>query len=250
MKKILLITLVLLVTVGCGGSDDSLSYEEEVYSVMCRAQTWMCDDEELRQDFIENPHNVTGRLIAFEPARSTFNSDWSVTSSFEGTLQKEMLNTLRNMDIGHKRYFPTHIMLELSIERWIETAQNAKIYLAEEESILAKKAPDYFENIRSLRARKPNAPPLGYYDCDDIYYPDYERQQLRDTWANEPAEAQCMLLERENTVLEQIMNLFIFQAETGKWEDSYDEFLKSGDGFRNLAEEDGMLYNPYPSWKR
>jgi len=241
MKKILLIALVLLLTVGCGGSDDSLSYEEKVYLVICRAQTWMCDDEELRQDFIKSPGNVDRRLYAFDPERSGI-----VTSSFNGALQTELLKELRNMDIGHKRYYSTHSMLELSIERWIQTAQTTREYLSEEELYLARLYPDYFRDIRISRAKRASDPPLGYYGCEDVinYLPrDYSFRQPSST--SHLARQHCHLLIRENTVLEQIMDHFIILSRTEEWKDSYDQFLAPDSRYRGLVEKQGRIPNPH-----
>ena len=234
-----LIGLFLLTFVGCVGSD-SLSYEEKVYLILCRAKgieqtspSFSLCDQDAEQEYLENPALETSlnRLDVFRPDL--------VNSSFDGTQQSALLSDLKEMDIGHPRYLSTHLMLQLSMDRWIKTAQDTQQSLEDEEQILHNKFPGHFGRFNSVRSPKH---PLGYYSCRSVLDPSDDFREMVEDIKGVSTNFFCGLLEQEYIFLLQLAQHFVILSRT---EDVDEVYLKSDNGFRNRANNSNRLLMPW-----
>ena len=224
-----LIGLFLLTFVGCVGSD-SLSYEEKVYLILCRAKgieptSYSFDlcDQDAELEYLENPVLETSlnRLDVFRPD--------AVNSSFDGTVQSALLSDLKEIDIGHPRYLSTHLMLHLCMDRWIKTAQDTQQSLEAEEQFLSSKFPVFFG-------------PLGDYNCRSVLDPSDDFREMVEDIKGVSTNFFCGLLEQEYIFLLQLAQHFVILSKT---EDVDEVYLKSDNGFRNRANNSNRLLMPW-----
>ena len=153
----------------------------------------------------------------------------AVNSSFDGTVQSALLSDLKEMDIGHPRYLSTHLMLQLSMDRWIKTAQDTQQSLEDEEQFLSSKFPVFFG-------------PLGDYNCRSVLDPSDDIREMVEDIKGVSTNFFCGLLEQEYIFLLQLAQHFVILSRT---EDVDEGYLKSDNGFRNRANNSNRLLMPW-----